>query len=112
MMLGALDRVAFHRHPQSPEISLGMIQRRRPGDSAGQERGRPVASFLHRHLREFPKSCNSSWSAYLRTIELSTHSCRGVRSEEHTSELQSLTNLVCRLLLEKKNTNPRPAPRQ
>ena len=26
-----------------------------------------------------------------------------VRSEEHTSELQSLVNLVCRLLLEKKN---------
>src|SRR5438046_6548814 len=29
------------------------------------------------------------------------------RSEEHTSELQSLTNLVCRLLLEKKNTTKR-----
>src|SRR2546423_5552953 len=27
-----------------------------------------------------------------------------VRSEEHTSELQSLAYLVCRLLLEKKNT--------
>src|SRR5258706_5504806 len=27
---------------------------------------------------------------------------RNARSEEHTSELQSLTNLVCRLLLEKK----------
>src|SRR5258706_3418982 len=27
------------------------------------------------------------------------------RSEEHTSELQSLTNLVCRLLLEKKKRN-------
>ena len=27
----------------------------------------------------------------------------GVRSEEHTSELQSRRNLVCRLLLEKKN---------
>src|SRR2546430_3097257 len=26
----------------------------------------------------------------------------GVRSEEHTSELQSQSNLVCRLLLEKK----------
>src|SRR5438046_6286774 len=25
-----------------------------------------------------------------------------IRSEEHTSELQSLTNIVCRLLLEKK----------
>src|SRR5437016_9626956 len=29
----------------------------------------------------------------------------GRRSEEHTSELQSLTNLVCRLLLEKKKKN-------
>src|SRR5947199_4999190 len=28
--------------------------------------------------------------------------CCGVRSEEHTSELQSLRHLVCRLLLEKK----------
>src|SRR5256885_12122320 len=29
------------------------------------------------------------------------------RSEEHTSELQSPCNLVCRLLLEKKNNNKR-----
>src|SRR5437016_13935630 len=29
------------------------------------------------------------------------------RSEEHTSELQSLTNLVCRLLLEKKKNRLR-----
>src|SRR5258706_11972706 len=31
-----------------------------------------------------------------------------LRSEEHTSELQSLTNLVCRLLLEKKKIDPPP----
>src|SRR2546430_4787338 len=30
---------------------------------------------------------------------------RGPRSEEHTSELQSQSNLVCRLLLEKKKTH-------
>src|SRR5262245_5781886 len=30
--------------------------------------------------------------------------CSFTRSEEHTSELQSLRHLVCRLLLEKKNT--------
>src|SRR5437016_10642105 len=30
------------------------------------------------------------------------------RSEEHTSELQSLTNLVCRLLLEKEKTKELP----
>src|SRR5689334_24663242 len=38
------------------------------------------------------------------------------RSEEHTSELQSQFHLVCRLLLEKKNTNttahiPRTSPK-
>src|SRR5437016_9624748 len=32
------------------------------------------------------------------------------RSEEHTSELQSLTNLVCRLLLEKKNKREESVP--
>src|SRR3954466_6840093 len=31
-----------------------------------------------------------------------------LRSEEHTSELQSHDNLVCRLLLEKKQLQPRP----
>src|SRR5256885_10288184 len=31
---------------------------------------------------------------------------RRVRSEEHTSELQSPCNLVCRLLLEKKKLQP------
>src|SRR5262249_60017962 len=33
------------------------------------------------------------------------------RSEEHTSELQSLTNLVCRLLLEKKKRHQHEAAR-
>src|SRR5438093_7528409 len=36
---------------------------------------------------------------------------RTSRSEEHTSELQSLTNLVCRLLLEKKK-NPNACNRK
>ena len=39
--------------------------------------------------------------AYARTIGVKTTS----RSEEHTSELQSPCNLVCRLLLEKKKKN-------
>src|SRR2546427_4033566 len=34
---------------------------------------------------------------------------RRPRSEEHTSELQSQSNLVCRLLLEKKNMTTRKA---
>src|SRR5258706_5220150 len=39
------------------------------------------------------------WSG---TLARKPPSERASRSEEHTSELQSLTNLVCRLLLEKK----------
>src|SRR5205807_7803452 len=46
-------------------------------------------------------------------VELSTHAIGGLsendfRSEEHTSELQSPWNLVCRLLLEKKKRNSNP----
>src|SRR2546430_6527278 len=33
-----------------------------------------------------------------------------LRSEEHTSELQSQSNLVCRLLLEKKKKKPHTTP--
>src|SRR2546427_4366043 len=36
--------------------------------------------------------------------DLSLFVAEGKRSEEHTSELQSQSNLVCRLLLEKKKT--------
>src|SRR5688572_30983756 len=35
-------------------------------------------------------------------VDLAQPVLRAVRSEEHTSELQSQSNLVCRLLLEKK----------
>src|SRR5262249_61911975 len=35
-------------------------------------------------------------------VEVTLRTGPASRSEEHTSELQSLTNLVCRLLLEKK----------
>src|SRR2546430_8502396 len=45
--------------------------------------------------QDFPQS-NKGWGAGI--ISYST------RSEEHTSELQSQSNLVCRLLLEKKKT--------
>src|SRR5438105_9793418 len=38
-------------------------------------------------------------------VDLSTHAATVARSEEHTSELQSRVDLVCRLLLEKKKKN-------
>src|SRR2546421_8780031 len=42
----------------------------------------------------------------------SRRSRRGIRSEEHTSELQSRSDLVCRLLLEKKKKIYQPRARR
>src|SRR5438477_7110819 len=50
----------------------------------------------HRSIRT--RVCSSS------QLALICGACASTRSEEHTSELQSHVNLVCRLLLEKKNT--------
>src|SRR2546427_7940786 len=57
-------------------------------------------------------SCQRCW---LRPVQrrsppgtrISSAGAIGRRSEEHTSELQSQSNLVCRLLLEKKKKTPR-----
>src|SRR5205823_6878873 len=45
------------------------------------------------------------WLAELGRMGIRVLRNEHVRSEEHTSELQSLAYLVCRLLLEKKNSN-------
>src|SRR5256885_11665937 len=45
-----------------------------------------------------------SWASNQDFVGVANPSCV-VRSEEHTSELQSPCNLVCRLLLEKKKKN-------
>src|SRR5260370_19926276 len=47
-------------------------------------------------------------SSYKTTLKMQrvAPEIKAIRSEEHTSELQSHLNLVCRLLLEKKKMNP------
>src|SRR5262249_57844733 len=58
------------------------------------------ADFIARHSGTAAPASLSRPSA--RTASTRTAGSSMARSEEHTSELQSLTNLVCRLLLEKK----------
>src|SRR2546427_5357131 len=70
---------------------------------------RPPRSTLFPYTTLF-RSCfvvsTTPWTSWVRdrqcTTPPSTGSSTGSRSEEHTSELQSQSNLVCRLLLEKK----------
>src|SRR2546430_13482250 len=52
---------------------------------------------------EASKASGPMETASLRRSQSRPHHSTPPRSEEHTSELQSQSNLVCRLLLEKKN---------
>src|SRR5258706_10545232 len=66
---------------------------------------RPPRSTLFPYTTLF----RSNSRAGCRSRSAAPRRCRGSasrsRSEEHTSELQSLTNIVCRLLLEKKKND-------
>src|SRR3712207_8396177 len=68
------------------------------------------ARVVCRLLQHAPHSLScrgrSMWPDYER-LHPAPRPRRPVRSEEHTSELQSRQYLVCRLLLEKKNPNGR-----
>src|SRR2546430_9816331 len=58
---------------------------------------------LFRSLQLLIEQCDLQWTVGRIVFSTLTLICLGaVRSEEHTSELQSQSNLVCRLLLEKK----------
>src|SRR5262245_62820649 len=64
------------------------------------------AAARHRD-RSLPPRSSPSASPARASLDVSARPVRvrrrALRSEEHTSELQSLRHLVCRLLLEKKN---------
>src|SRR2546429_7405443 len=75
---------------------------------------RPPRSTLFPYTTLFRS--NTRWSGTesrhggvsdLAMLDVPQHEYVDVRSEEHTSELQSRLHLVCRLLLEKKKFNPR-----
>src|SRR2546429_9868603 len=58
--------------------------------------------FRSQQTRRYVKVVSSTEFDILTTIDKYYGAIREVRSEEHTSELQSRLHLVCRLLLEKK----------
>src|SRR5438093_9392252 len=68
---------------------------------------RPPRSTLFPYTTLFRSSPTAVVIWRVSWLRTSPAANRPGRSEEHTSELQSLTNLVCRLLLEKKKTKDR-----
>src|SRR5258705_6906088 len=79
-------------------IEILVFVRYRPGDP--QQFSRRCA---YSYLARLTRSTQTAVERFDHWIMLQRTQCRENRSEEHTSELQSLRHLVCRLLLEKKN---------
>src|SRR5438874_5254266 len=72
-------------------------QAKQTGDAGGE-----LAAW-RQALELLPPDTAQHQTVAARVAELSSAVDRQPRSEEHTSELQSRRDLVCRLLLEKKN---------
>src|SRR5262245_66163958 len=64
-----------------------------------RSRAPPASTWMESHV---PAAVASTWAPSRAAESLLPPSAAAMRSEEHTSELQSLRHLVCRLLLEKK----------
>src|SRR5207237_6458185 len=104
----------FYRHSHPPPLPSFPTRRSSDLLSAHLISPAPTASSFPRIPRALSPSTFSWWSRRSRPCSCpstpnspATRSCLRsgllvTRSEEHTSELQSHLNLVCRLLLEKK----------
>src|SRR5438093_4835718 len=83
---------------------------RRSSDLAEAIGPRPLAGQHHRRgVRLLDDRRPPHHGAQAERVAIETRT--GERSEEHTSELQSLTNIVCRLLLAKKKRKDKGKPR-
>src|SRR5204863_9860374 len=87
----------LHSFPTRRSSDLRPHHRAARRDEAGGEerRGKAQRRLPRRRRRRSPPLPRAS-------RQPRRHAAEGVRSEEHTSELQSRRDLVCRLLLEKK----------
>src|SRR5688572_31260914 len=63
---------------------------------------RTILHYPDPRLREKAKPVEAITPEIVKLIDDMAETMYAARSEEHTSELQSQSNLVCRLLLEKK----------
>src|SRR5690606_41186551 len=88
-------------------MAEGAAMEERPGEPVGPPPGPPLDLPLDPSPEERVDEPWEDGEQPFRVLHVSQPNAGGVaiRSEEHTSELQSRENLACRLLLEKKNTS-------
>src|SRR2546427_3804755 len=94
----------IRRPPRSPLFPYTTLSRSVPGRPGGAEGGSGRDAALHGadgHAGRGDRRVPAVGAHHGVRIERTA-----ARSEEHTSELQSQSNIVCRLLLEKKKMYP------
>src|SRR2546430_8957684 len=91
----------IRRPPRSTLFPYTTLFRSRPTRRASSGCERAIRSGS-RHPKPPEGPTAEKYPARLVLVRACTHCGTPNRSEEHTSELQSQSNLVCRLLLEKK----------
>src|SRR5437016_12506063 len=97
--LPAAHSFFYSCYPHHPETHS--FPTRRSSDL--EERFDKLAAYTASQFEHMRVEACDTCKTYINTVDLTKNGLAiPVRSEEHTSELQSLTKLVCRLLLEKK----------
>src|SRR5256885_6839595 len=86
-------RERAHTCGEGRKVNLAVLRRTTDGDHLARNHRAPAARVPPRQHQEPDAGVRGGGDA---------RACHRERSEEHTSELQSPCNLVCRLLLEKK----------
>src|SRR5437016_7548203 len=94
--------IAFDRLIQQANSLRQALLFRRTENSSGDECFGPNVQIVSNQISRWFLLDGGFYARRDLGLKLRNYLASELRSEEHTSELQSLTNLVCRLLLEKK----------
>src|SRR5438045_8277629 len=91
-------------HGYGPLLDLHSFPTRRSSDliAAIREGGIKIVETAGRSPEQYMPALKAAGIKVIHKCTSVRQSLKAERSEEHTSELQSLRHLVCRLLLEKK----------
>src|SRR2546427_884522 len=97
----------IRRPPRSPLFPYTTLSRSHPLRLAPGQRPGPAHCAVRAHLPDLGRRAGADPQVIRRQRQAVQPAVAQAvtRSEEHTSELQSQSNLVCRLLLEKKKNN-------
>src|SRR5438045_5037792 len=103
--LGACSICTLPPSPPRRSSDLSLLGRPTPSASRGRTRStKPPIQYEPWRGTSWRGAIRRQHAAVEQNAGDGPELCPGTRSEEHTSELQSLRHLVCRLLLEKKKT--------